>query len=71
LAFAVLNPRETDALAAVIAERYGAAGAELQARRPIGFSEAHVHAGLAIDKTLVEMLAADGLQTWIQEEPAP
>ena len=71
LAFAVLNPRETDALAAVIAERYGAAGAELQARRPIGFSEAHVHAGLAIDKTLVEMLAADGLQTWMQEEPAP
>ena len=71
LAFAALNPRETDALAAIIAERYGARGADLQARRPIGVSEAQVLVGLALDNTLGEMLKADGLQTWLQEEPAP
>ncbi len=71
LAFASLNPRETDTLATALAERYGIAGVELLAKQPIGISEAQVAAGLTIDKTLLEMLAADGLQAWTHEDPAP
>lgn len=67
LAFSALNPRETDALAAVITGRYDAAGAELQAGQPIGASEVQVIAGLALDRKLIEMLTADGLQPWTLE----
>lgn len=71
LAFASLNPRETDAVAAIVAERHGIAPSALAARSSLGISEAELLSGLDLERRLAEGLAEDGLAGWTMEGAAP
>ncbi len=66
LAFAALDPRETDRLARGVADRHGVeAGAVAGAvRYDVGAEE--VAANLALSQRLVEQLRADGLETLLE-----
>ena len=64
LAFAALNPRETDAVAALVAECHGLEAAALPTRQVLGVSEADLAAGLDLDRRLRDSLKADGLSSW-------
>jgi hypothetical protein len=64
LAFAALNPRETDAVAALVAECHGLAATALPTRQILGVSEADLAAGLDLDRRLRDSLVADGLAAW-------
>jgi hypothetical protein len=64
LAFAALNPRETDAVAALVAECHGLAAEALPVRQVLGVSGADLAAGLDLDRRLRDSLDADGLAWW-------
>lgn len=64
LAFAALNPRETDAVAALVAQCHGQTAAALPTRQILGVSEADLTVGLDLDRRLRDSLEADGLASW-------
>jgi hypothetical protein len=64
LAFAALNPRETDAVAALVAQGHGLAATALPTRQNLGVSDADLATGLDLDRRLRESLKADGLASW-------
>lgn len=66
LAFTALSPRETDQVAARLANRHGAsAGAFAQQR--IAASEQDLTRGAEIERRLAASIRADGLQAWLRQ----
>jgi hypothetical protein len=63
LAFAGMTPKETDRIAAAIAERHGIG--ELGARVHYDLSEADLQQHLRVSETMREVLTADGLDGWL------
>jgi hypothetical protein len=68
LAFAALNPRETDDVAARLAEQHGADAAALQPPVAYGTCEAELQANLALSQAIRASLEADGLGHWLTTE---
>ena len=67
LAFAALNPRETDAVAALVSARHGAGAGNALARPALTVDERELIANLELDRRLQEALAEDGLGSWLPE----
>ncbi|MBM7070295.1 DUF5682 family protein [Actibacterium sp. 188UL27-1] len=67
LALTVLNPRETDRVAQILAARHGGHGVSYLAET--GFDEADLGRGLAAEQAVRASIAADGLADWLLEVP--
>lgn len=65
LAFAALNPRETDAVAALIASHHGKTGV-IVSRTALTVSQDDLVANLEFDRRVKEGLAEDGLSSWLE-----
>jgi hypothetical protein len=63
LAFAEMTPKETDRIAAAVAQLHGAADLGRLVRYDL--SAPQVQANLATSLTLIEVLTADGLEAWV------
>lgn len=66
LAFASLNPRETDDVAVKLAERHNVESAALQAPVAYGISEEELAVNLMLSRDIQASLAADGLEDWVK-----
>lgn len=64
LAFASLNPRESDRLAELLAQVHGARAGDFLPQRT-EFSGGDLERGLAIEAALRRSFAADGLESWL------
>ena len=67
LAFATLNPREIDELAERLAVRHGGTAAEFAVVR-YELDERTLARGLAVEQSLRDALASDGLVSWLVDE---
>jgi hypothetical protein len=68
LAFAGMTPKETDRIAAAVAQRHGVG--ELGPRVHYDLSDADLQAHLRLSETMRDVLAADGLDAWCAESAA-
>ncbi len=67
LAFAGMTPKETDRIAAAVARRHGVG--ELGQRVHYDVSEADLQQHLKVSQTVRDVLATDGLDGWLIEDP--
>ncbi len=67
LAFAGMTPKETDRIAAAVADRHGVG--ELGQRVHYDLSEADLQQHLLVSQTVRDVMAADGLDAWLIEDP--
>lgn len=65
-AFASLNPRETDKLAAMLSAIHGGRSEEYVCHNT-SLSEKDLSLGLSIDRKLRDVISADGLETWLAQ----
>lgn len=67
LAFAQLNPRETDRLAGMLAARHGLSAGAIEAGA-LTPNPAVIAVGRAVERRLTDSLVADGLDAWCRDE---
>ncbi|MDJ0911280.1 MAG: DUF5682 family protein [Woeseiaceae bacterium] len=67
LAFAGLNPRESDRLAQLLVERHGGRPMEFTAHSQ-DLTETHLRRGLAAERSVRDSLSSDGIGHWLEDE---